>query len=76
MSPYKLEILLAIYVSPDWRYLTRAEAEAGTEAWHEAIQEFRDNGFLGGHDQGTEKLKVYCEALMSVPMPVQKWAMP
>jgi len=76
MTPYEIRILLMINSSPNWR--DNIDVDMHSDLWYETIQKFKEIGFLSLDldDQGTQRLKIYCEALCNMPLPVQQWVMP
>lgn len=73
MTPYELKILLEIFVSPAWR--DNLAHISATQAWENAIEKFEYLGLLED-DQASDRLKVYLEAVLELPLPTKKWVMP
>lgn len=83
MTPLQIEILLHYYTrTDDYR-----EGDFSAPAVCEAINDFRDrpDGPLISQEQVicrhacyalTERGKVFVEAILSLPLPVQEWVMP
>lgn len=74
MTPYEISILLWINVSPAWR--DYVGVDMSTDLWYQTMAKFREMELIGPDDQPSQKLKVYCNALCNVPMPVLQYVMP
>lgn len=75
MSPLQIQLLLIaneapIYINSDMR---TEEARAVTVLLKEGLVERSDSNLVL---VPTERARVYINALMSVPLPVQAWTMP
>ena len=77
-SPYEIEVLLHYYAcAGDY-------PKMDTPAFKAAVIKFENLGLIYKSNQldtvvykgNREALKVYAEALMAVPLPVQKWIIP
>lgn len=74
MTPYEIKILLWINSSPSWR--DQVGVDMTTDLWHSTMEKFRESELIGPDDQPSQKLRIYCDALCSVPMPVLQYVMP
>lgn len=75
MTPFLLGICLHYYYSPEQHPSARQDGQMVVEAF----QQLKVRGLLREIDcgyAGTEALKVYVDALCSVPLPVTRWVIP
>ena len=82
MSPLEIEVALHYFYSPN------DHPDIDVPGYQQALANFLDNGMLVARDmaedsqaeaskyKSTDRLRVYCEALKKVPLPVKKWVIP
>lgn len=74
MTPYELRIMLQIYITTAWRE-NFSDISQDAQCWINAIEKFEYLGLLE-NDQASDRLKVYMEAIVSLPLPTKQWVMP
>lgn len=74
MSPYQIQIMLTIHVTPSWRDML--EDIPRNRLWYETMEWLKRERFVEADDTPTDRLHVYCKALCDLPAPVEKWVMP